>query len=200
MSTRSGDLLELHCRLNELTGDYLGQSVSWPGWQPVSCVDDMSEKAGRSARPSIRIVIGAVPTGAIPSGEGTIYAMATARSACLTRAGHVHAISRRSAGTSKRRRCEEYHTRVNDLLGTSPAALSRLPSPKPKAWLDPIPDPTRSRRRSERVWAGFGIAEPLTKGLRMSAFAWKVSDGTRTRDRLDHNQIPPGPPRSEAAN
>jgi hypothetical protein len=79
---------------------------------------------------------------------------------------------------------KEDRKRVNDLLGTSPAALSRLPEAGTETVVGPIPDPTRTRRRSERVWAAVGIAGYLTKGLQMSALRGKVSDGTRTRDRL----------------
>jgi hypothetical protein len=43
----------------------------------------------------------------------------------------------------KRKRREEYRARVNDLLGTSPAALSRLPEPAHRAAVDPSLDPTR---------------------------------------------------------
>jgi hypothetical protein len=53
----------------------------------------------------------------------------------------------------KRRRRDEYRKRVNDLLGTSPAGLSRLPEAGTETVVGPIPDPTRTRRRSEPVWA-----------------------------------------------
>jgi hypothetical protein len=41
----------------------------------------------------------------------------------------------------KRKRREEYRTRVNDLLGTSPAALSRLPEAAQEAELGPNSGP-----------------------------------------------------------
>jgi integrase len=41
----------------------------------------------------------------------------------------------------KRRRREEYRKRVNDLLGTSPAALSRLPEPAPATMVGPNSGP-----------------------------------------------------------
>jgi hypothetical protein len=51
----------------------------------------------------------------------------------------------------KRKRREEYRARVNDLLGTSPAALSRLPEPAQDGALDPNLDPTRSSGRPDQV-------------------------------------------------
>jgi hypothetical protein len=41
----------------------------------------------------------------------------------------------------KRKRREDYRDRVNDLLGTSPAALSRLPDPAAGAMLGPKSGP-----------------------------------------------------------
>ena len=41
----------------------------------------------------------------------------------------------------KRRRREEYRKRVNDLLGTSPAALSRLPEPATGTMVGPNSGP-----------------------------------------------------------
>jgi hypothetical protein len=49
----------------------------------------------------------------------------------------------------KRKRPEEYRERVNELLGTSPAAPSKLPDLAPERTTGPIGAPTRCCRRPE---------------------------------------------------
>jgi hypothetical protein len=89
----------------------------------------------------------------------------------------------------KRKRREEYRERVNELLGTSPAALSKLPEVAGESGLAPNRGPQLAVAGRLSPCDGIAPSVSLTaKGLQMPPFRRRVSDGTRTRDRLDHNQ------------